>query len=102
MTMTTTQIRPTTLISRARAVTFDQVDQEYYAVDSKAGYFYNLSETGKRIWDLLATPQVVDALCIQLQHEYRVDAATCLQQVVQVLAKLRDAGLVQMSDVATP
>jgi hypothetical protein len=98
---TTTQIQPTTLISRAREVTFDQVDQEYYAVDSKAGYFYNMSETGNRIWELLATPQSVNALCAQLQQEYRIDAATCLQQVVQVLTKLRDAGLIQTNDVAT-
>lgn len=94
-------IQPTTLVSRARAVTFDQLEQEHYAVDSKAGYFYNLNETGNRIWELLATPRSVNGLCIELQKEYRIDAATCLRQVTQILTQLREAGLIQTHDVAT-
>ncbi len=94
-------IQPTTIVSRARAVTFDQLDQEHYAVDSKAGYFYNLNETGHRIWELLAMPRSVNGLCAELQKEYRVDEATCLRQVTQILTLLRDAGLIQTRDVAT-
>jgi len=94
-------IQPTTIVSRARAMAFDQLDQEHYAVDSKAGYFYNLNETGNRIWELLETPRSVNSLCADLQREYRIDAESCLRQVTQLLIQLRDAGLIQTHDVAT-
>ena len=54
--VTPSKIRPTTLVARKREVKFNQLDQEHYAVDPQAGYFYNLNETGRRIWELLATP----------------------------------------------
>jgi len=87
------------LVSRARTVTFDRIDQEYYAVDTEEGYFYNLNETGYRIWELLAAPQTVSALSAQLLAEYRIDADSCLAQVLQVLTKLQDADLVDVSNV---
>lgn len=87
-------------MSRARDVKFDQLDQEYYAVDSKAGYFYNVNETSNRIWELLASPLSVNTLCARLQQEYNVDPTRCLRDVTTILTQLREAGLVQVKDEA--
>ncbi len=97
---TQSPIQPTFIVTRVREVKFDQLDDEFYAVDSKAGSFYNMNETGNRVWELLAAPRSVNALCAQIQNEYRVDADTCLRQVTEILCKLRDAGLIEAQDVA--
>lgn len=96
---TPTSLHPDTVLVRTREIQFDQFDEEYYAVDSKAGFFYNLNATGNRIWALLETPHSINALCAQLRQEYRIDAETCLRQVTETVTKMRDAGLVQEKTV---
>src|SRR5258708_37340957 len=99
--MSDTMIEQTSLIARMRDVKFDQLDDEFYAVDSKSGFFYNMNETGNRVWELISTPMSVDRLCARLQQEYRVDAATCLAQVTKILTQLREAGLIKVTDAST-
>jgi hypothetical protein len=46
--------------------TFSQLDDELLAIDAQAGYCYSLNETAGRVWDLIATPMSLDAICAQL------------------------------------
>lgn len=91
------RIEPTTIVRRGKDIPFSQLDDELLAIDAQAGYCYSLNETAGRVWDLIATPLSLDAICAQLQREYTVDEATCERETITLLQGLCDAGLVQVA-----
>jgi Coenzyme PQQ synthesis protein D (PqqD) len=94
----TTPIQPATTFRRTKDIPFSQLDDELLAVDAAAGYCYSLNETAGRVWDLIATPLSLDAICAQLRREFAVDEQTCQSEVVALLEGLREAGLAQVND----
>ncbi len=90
------KIDSTSIVQRAKDVSFSQLDDELLAIDAQAGYCYSLNETAGRVWDLIVAPMPVSAICEQLLHEYRVEEAGCQREVIQLLKGLCDAGLVQV------
>lgn len=89
-----------TVIQRGKNVPFSQLDDELLAIDAQAGYCYSLNETAGRVWDLMAVPLPIKAICAQLCQEYTVDEATCLREVIALLQGLGEAGLVKLDDAA--
>ena len=49
------------------------------------------------MWDLIATPTPVGAVCVRLREEYAVDEATCLGDVLALLQEWCEAGLIEVS-----
>ncbi len=92
-----TRIEPTTILQRSKDIAFSQLDDELLALDAQAGYCYSLNETAGRVWDLIAAPVSIEAICAQLQREYAVDEPTCRGQVIALLQGLCDAGLAQVA-----
>lgn len=92
-----TKIELTTIIRRGKDIPFSQLDDELLALDAQAGYCYSLNETAGRVWDLIAAPTSLEAICAQLRREYAVDELTCRRQVTALLQGLCDAGLVQVA-----
>lgn len=84
-----------TLWRRNREIVFQQIDNELLAVDAESGYCYALNETAGRVWQTLEGPLELQAICARLRQEYRIDEATCLQEVSALLEGLRRAGLVE-------
>ena len=93
-------IQSFTLVQRSREVAFSQLDDELLAIDAARGVGYALNESAGRIWELIATPISLDAICAQLRQEYQVDEQTCRRDVIAVLQALGKAGLVEMKDGA--
>ncbi len=96
----TVNIEAHTIVRRGKEVLFSQLDDELLAIDAEYGYCYSLNETAGRVWELIATPLAVSAVCARLCNEYTVDEATCLREVTALLKRLYAAGLVQVVDVA--
>ena len=94
---TTTKIHSTTIVQRGKDIPFSQLDDEMLAIDAQAGFCYSLNESAGRVWDLIATPMSLEAICAQLQREYAVDEQTCRREVTTLLQGLCDAGLVQVA-----
>jgi hypothetical protein len=95
------QLVPQTTVQRGKEIPFSQLNDELLAIDADAGYCYALNESAGRVWDLIAMPMTINAICAQLGKEYTVDRATCMRQVTALLQGLYDAGLVQVDDAAT-
>jgi hypothetical protein len=91
------QLKPNTILKRSKDIPFSQLDDELLAIDAQAGYCYSLNETAGRVWDLIAVPMSLDAICAQLRREYAVDEPTCHREVTALLQGLCDAGLVQLA-----
>ena len=85
------------IVQRGKDIPFSQLDDELLAIDAQAGYCYSLNETAGRVWDMIATPMSLGAICAQLRREYAVDEPTCRREVTALLQGLCDAGLVQVA-----
>ena len=96
MAGTQVQFDSTTIVQRGKDIPFSQLDDELLAIDAQAGYCYSLNETAGRVWDLIAAPMSLEAICAQLLREYAVDEPTCRRQVTALLRGLCDAGLVRV------
>jgi len=96
----TINIEMQTIVKRGKEILFSQLDDALLAIDADDGYCYGLNETAGRVWEIIATPQPVAAVCTQLCNEYTVDETTCLREVIALLQHLIAAGLVQVVDVA--
>lgn len=66
------------------------------------GDYVNLGEVGARIWELLETPQELDALCAQLQREFDVPAEICRTEVQSFLGDLATRGAISLDAQAAP
>lgn len=62
-------------------------------MDIATGKYYNLGETGGRIWALLETPATAMELIRKLTDEYDVTEEQCQQDIMPFLQQLTEKGL---------
>ena len=58
-----------------------KVGDELVMMSAEKGNYIGLSEVGARIWELIETPQEVDAVCTQLEDEFEVAPEVCRAEV---------------------
>jgi hypothetical protein len=74
-----------------------KVGDELVMMSAEKGNYIGLSEVGARIWELIETPQEVDAICAQLQDEYDgVTPEDCRAEVETFLNELVKHGAVAL------
>ena len=73
-----------------------KVGGELVMMSAEKGNYIGLSEVGARIWEIIDTPQEVDAVCAQLQSEYDVTPETCRAEVEGFLNELVQHGAVAL------
>ena len=56
-----------------------------------------VNEVGVRIWELIETPQDFDALCRQLQQEYKIPPEGCRPEVETFVTELAKRGVSRSS-----
>jgi hypothetical protein len=71
-----------------------KVGDELVMMSAEKGNYIGLSEVGSRIWELIETPQNIDALCAQLQSEYDVSADACRADIDAFLNELVKHGAI--------
>src|SRR5437870_2879935 len=86
------------IVSRSSAVRFSKLDDEMLAIDEQAECCYALNGTAGRVWELIQNPASIGDICARLGEEFVVDEATCIQEVLQLLENLQEAGLVKITD----
>jgi hypothetical protein len=72
------------------------VDGELVMLDTRKSLYFGLDHVGRRVWELLAEPQSVAALCGTLEREFDVTRETCRTDVVAFLERLREQDLVEV------
>lgn len=60
--------------------------------------YYGLDAVGARIWILLREKRKVGDLRNKLLEEYEVDADRCDRELLDLLAKMRTEGLIEVKD----
>jgi Coenzyme PQQ synthesis protein D (PqqD) len=69
---------------------------EVAILDLKAGVYYGLDAVGARIWSLIQEPITVNEIRDILLEEYEVEPERCERDLLALLRRLADEGLVEV------
>jgi hypothetical protein len=73
-----------------------KVADELVMMSAETGSYLGLTEVGARIWELIETPQEIDALCSKLQEEFDVTMETCRIDVEAFLNEMVKHGAIAL------
>jgi hypothetical protein len=90
-------VQLTSLVVREQGVLASSLDEGVTMLGDNPDEFFQLDAIGKSIWELLADPLPVAALCETLAEEFEVDQATCQRDVLAFLEQLHEKGLIKVS-----
>ncbi|HET8918080.1 MAG TPA: PqqD family peptide modification chaperone [Xanthobacteraceae bacterium] len=79
-----------------------RVGDELVMMSAESGNYVGLTEVGARVWELIETPQELDALCSKLQEEFEVSAETCRSDVEAFLNELVRHGAISLDPSPAP
>jgi coenzyme PQQ synthesis protein D (PqqD) len=62
------------------------------------GIYYGLNAVGSRIWELLKESRALDDIEMVLVEEYEVDQDECRRAIGELVGRLLEKGLLQVSE----
>lgn len=74
--------------------------EEAAILNLKNSVYYGMNPVGARVWELLKQPKRVSELRDVLLDEYEVDQERCSHDLLALLEKMREEGLIEVRDVA--
>ncbi len=73
-----------------------KVGDELVMMSAEKGNYIGLSEVGARIWELIESPQDLDAVCAKLENEFEVTPEVCRAEVETFLSELVSHGAITL------
>jgi coenzyme PQQ synthesis protein D (PqqD) len=77
-----------------------ELNGEAVLLNLKTGVYFGLDAVGTRVWQLFSDRKGVAQVLDALVAEYEVPRERCAQDLVALITKLQDHGLVTLSDKA--
>ncbi|WP_404366776.1 PqqD family peptide modification chaperone [Sphingomonas sp. MMS24-J45] len=74
-----------------------KVGDEIVMMSAEQGKYIGLNDVGARVWELIETPQTIDALVAALLEEFDVTPEVCHDEVTAFIEKLRENNAVEGS-----
>jgi hypothetical protein len=74
--------------------------EEAAILNLKNSVYYGMNPVGARIWELLKQPRRVSELRDVLLEEYEVEPERCSQDLLALLQKMREEGLIEVEAAA--
>ena len=74
------------------------LDGEAVILNMKSGIYCGLNEVGARIWQLIQEPKSVKDLLDTLIKEYEVEPDRCEREVLALLQRMSDNGLIEVKN----
>lgn len=71
---------------------------EVAILDFKSGTYYGLDDVGARVWSLIQEPRIVEEIREVLVNEYEVEPDRCEHDLITLLQRLAEEGLVEVRD----
>jgi len=75
-----------------------ELDGEAAILNLKSGAYHGLDPIGASVWNLIASPIAVCAIVDAMIIQYDVTRARCERDLLALLAKLDERGLIQIND----
>lgn len=88
-----------TLSSRLRVkeeVVFRDMDGEAVLLNLESGVYFGLDSVGTRIWHLIREHESPGTVLAILLEEYEVEEARCEKDLLEILARMTEKGLVEI------
>jgi transposase InsO family protein len=83
------------LYRRSDKALFSGVGEDIVALHVDNGHCYGMEKVSATIWELLAEPIGVGALCDRLTAMYEVEPEVCRADVERLLQDFRNEGLIE-------
>lgn len=71
---------------------------EMAILNLKNGVYYGLNEIGAKIWNLIQAPRKVSEIRDAILEQYEVEPERCERDLLAILQKLLDAGLIAVKN----
>lgn len=84
------------LVTRRPGMIEADAGGELVGLDVESGTCFGFNATATRVWQLIETPQTVDALVAALMAEHDVEEAECRDALAELLRSLEAEGLVRL------
>ena len=73
-----------------------ELDGEVIALNLETGTYFGLDLVATRVWQLLQEPARLSAVCDTMEGEFEVERATLERDVLALVDRLKEKGLVQI------
>ena len=87
----------TSTITRADTCMVAPMDNELVVVSLASNEYVAIDEIGRVIWDMLETPQRVDAICKVLADKYAATPEQIQEDVLPFLQELQKVSLIEVT-----
>lgn len=87
--------------SQMSGMLVSDMNGEKVLLSVEKGKYYNLGETGGRIWELLDTPRTIAQIADRLREEYDIEPGLCTEQVHSFVQSLLAEQLVLREEETT-
>ena len=91
-------VSTTSTVIAAEGQVSSDIGDEVAILDFRAGKYYGLDSVGARVWTLIQEPRTVSEIRDILTSEYEVDSHRCERDLVALLQRLVDEGLVEVKN----
>lgn len=91
-----TGLLPTSIIKRSASQVSTFLNNEAVILGMEKEEYYSLNAVGARVWSLIEEPRTVRQLLTELLRLYNVESGKCEQDLVALLSRLVDEGLIEI------
>jgi Coenzyme PQQ synthesis protein D (PqqD) len=95
-----TKITIESIVSVAADQVSCELEGEAAILNLASGAYHGLDPVGLAVWNLIASPIAVSQIVDTMITQYDVDRTRCERDLLALLAKLDERGLIQISDGA--
>ena len=71
-------------------------------LELEKGAYFGLEAVGSRIWELLAQPRAVSEIRDTIVQEFDVESDRCAADLLSLLTRMADKGLIQVGSAPAP
>ena len=89
-------LTPDSIVVASKDQLASAIGGETVILGLSSGRYYGVDSVGARIWQLIQEPTSVAEVLRTLLSEYEVDAQRCQSDLLHVLQKMIDSGLVEV------
>jgi len=95
------QVLDSSIVVAAEDQVSSDLGGEMAILDLRVGVYYGLDEVGARVWQLIQEPRPVREVRDVLLEEYEVVPERCEHDLLALLQKLAEEGLIEVRDEAS-
>jgi Coenzyme PQQ synthesis protein D (PqqD) len=93
----TGKLGPQTVVVRVGGLRSAAVETDLIIMNVAKANYVGLDQIGRRIWDILATPNRIDELCRRMTREFAGDPEQISHDVIEFLNELHAENLITVA-----